>query len=167
MGFFQSIKARYGNEAVSLLKQWARLGSKLSSFGNRKIFLLKCRQTGIIPRHITDGTRNLGMLLDLTDGHMGDRIRDFNTRNGVFPINKSSIWKRSSFTTQTMGQARQQTIIVWKQEDILTQMQTDRDHTETHYRRDQKFGHAFGFDRWTYGGPHSGFQYQEWGFSNQ
>ncbi|XP_060537265.1 uncharacterized protein LOC132708734 [Cylas formicarius] len=98
MGFFQSIKARYGNEAVSLLKQWARLGSKLSSFGNRKIFLLKCRQTGIIPRHITDGTRNLGMLLDLTDGHMGDRIRDFNTR-----LNNKLINLEISLTISTIN----------------------------------------------------------------
>lgn len=52
MGFFQEIKHQYGPEQETLFKTWATYSNKLTSFANRKIFLLKCRQYNIFPNHV-------------------------------------------------------------------------------------------------------------------
>ncbi|KAK9891870.1 hypothetical protein WA026_017356 [Henosepilachna vigintioctopunctata] len=54
MGFYQNINETYGAHATRLLKRWTSLKKKLANSKNRRIFLLRCRTSGIIPRHIQD-----------------------------------------------------------------------------------------------------------------
>lgn len=54
MGFFHDIHHRYGLQTVRSLKLWAHTNTKLASMINRRIFLLKCRQHGVIPPFISN-----------------------------------------------------------------------------------------------------------------
>lgn len=51
-GFFANIKDTYGQNTFSLVKQWANNTGKLANLKNRRIFLLKCRSRGLIPKHV-------------------------------------------------------------------------------------------------------------------
>lgn len=63
MGFYQTIRNTYGNETTKMMKQWSNLNIKLANFTNRRFFLLRCRSTQIIPKHINDSRKNIHNLL--------------------------------------------------------------------------------------------------------
>lgn len=63
MGFYHDIKLKYGVDTTKLMKQWASLNDRMARFTNRRTFLLRCRTSGIIPRHIHDGLKNIQTLL--------------------------------------------------------------------------------------------------------
>ncbi|XP_030763974.1 uncharacterized protein LOC115888393 [Sitophilus oryzae] len=80
MGFFSNIKQQHGTTSVELLKTLANNYIKQASLRNRRIFLLRCRQKGLLPNHITQGTLNINSMLHHTRGNTGQRILNFNHR---------------------------------------------------------------------------------------
>lgn len=64
MGYYEDIRNRFGDNSVRLLKQWAHNNTKVAKYENRKDFLLKCRRSGITPRHIQHNIRSLTSSLD-------------------------------------------------------------------------------------------------------
>ena len=87
MGFYQDIKHQYGLASVVLLKSWANLNNKRASMHNRKLFLLKCRQLGLLPNHIIHGTNSIHSTLHIIQGRTGKRITNFNIRLGKSILN--------------------------------------------------------------------------------
>ncbi|XP_044764379.1 uncharacterized protein LOC123320947 [Coccinella septempunctata] len=63
MGFFLEIANIYGTDTVEEMKAWADVNRRLATKLNRRIFLLRCRQSGVIPRHISDSVKNLNYTL--------------------------------------------------------------------------------------------------------
>lgn len=83
MGFFEDIAADFGHEAVSSLKFWAKLNTKMASCRNRRIFLLQCKNNHIIPRHIKQNVRCLYTNLDTDPELLIGRITNFNRRLSI------------------------------------------------------------------------------------
>lgn len=67
MGFYQTIRIRYGENAVGKLKLWSKNNVRMAKEYNRRIFLLQCRQNGILPEHITSTTKPIEDLLHRQD----------------------------------------------------------------------------------------------------
>lgn len=63
MGFFRHIADRYGSEAATTLKTWAKNNKKLASFVNRRIFLLRCKNNDLTPRHLLQNLNCLNSCL--------------------------------------------------------------------------------------------------------
>lgn len=63
MGFYQQVIENFGEEAKDTLHNISKTMEKVVSLKNRKIFLLKCRQKNLTPRHIQQNIRCLWPLL--------------------------------------------------------------------------------------------------------
>ncbi|XP_044751730.1 uncharacterized protein LOC123311725 [Coccinella septempunctata] len=79
MGFYQDIAARFGHDAVHNMKLWAINNTKLANFRNRRIFLLQCKNNGLIPQHITEGSKCIYGFVDIS-GHTVQDIEKFNDK---------------------------------------------------------------------------------------
>lgn len=80
MRFFRHIHRLYGPTNVGLLKEWAKMNTKIAALRNRRIFLLKCRKERIFPNHISNGLNNVNNLLHHQRGRLGHQINTFNLR---------------------------------------------------------------------------------------
>ncbi|XP_045483075.1 uncharacterized protein LOC123688550 isoform X2 [Harmonia axyridis] len=63
MGFFDDVGLAYGRTASKQMRLWAHLNTKLAKLACRRNFLLHCRTTGILPRHIVQNIKCLTNLL--------------------------------------------------------------------------------------------------------
>lgn len=59
MGYFLEIENIYGTSTVRMMKSWADMNRRLAVKLNRRIFLLRCRQSGVKPKHINDSVKRL------------------------------------------------------------------------------------------------------------
>ncbi|KAL5275259.1 hypothetical protein ACFFRR_001279 [Megaselia abdita] len=67
IGFFQQTTVTYGLHCTEQLKRLMTLYKNLANFNNRKIFLIKCRSSGMFPNHIVN---NLNCIITLqTESH--------------------------------------------------------------------------------------------------
>ena len=64
MGFYRNVETQYGKNRTTLLKQYAKNVNIATKILPSKVFLLKCRKWGIIPKFIINSTRNITGLLD-------------------------------------------------------------------------------------------------------
>lgn len=56
-GFFDTLSQEFGNEVRLIVKEWAAKTRKLANLHNRKIFLLKCKESQLIPNHIVNNVK--------------------------------------------------------------------------------------------------------------
>ncbi|XP_044744343.1 uncharacterized protein LOC123306421 [Coccinella septempunctata] len=54
MGFFNQIMTIYGMNMVLHFKEWSKDNKRLARSINNRIFLLRCRKSGIYPKHIVN-----------------------------------------------------------------------------------------------------------------
>lgn len=59
MGFYLTIKNTYGVAVAADMKRWSSYNRKLANALNRRIFLLRCRSSRIVPNHIINNFKNL------------------------------------------------------------------------------------------------------------
>lgn len=59
MGFYDNIRIQHGQHIVQLLKGLSANRQKIGKLKNRRIFLLRCRSYGLIPKHIIHSTQHL------------------------------------------------------------------------------------------------------------
>lgn len=52
MTFYENIQNSFGQEAVLILKQISKIQTKTAKLHNRKIFLLRCRKHGVLPKFL-------------------------------------------------------------------------------------------------------------------
>lgn len=75
MGFYQQITNEFGINTTMLMKKWSILNNKLANCLNRKNFLLRCRRTGIFPRHIQDGTKTMIGMMATNNWRIAEEMR--------------------------------------------------------------------------------------------
>lgn len=80
MGFYQTISTNYGRQMELDLKLWAKTNGQLASWRNRRIFLIKCRQHNIFPRHLDDSATRSTRHMDIPNGEEARRIDNFKIR---------------------------------------------------------------------------------------
>ncbi|XP_044751208.1 uncharacterized protein LOC123311365 [Coccinella septempunctata] len=80
MGFYDEMKNTYGEVTVRDLKSWANLNTRLAKARCRRNFLLRCRSTGVIPRHIK---QNIKCINNLIGDNAGDNRRALALSNKV------------------------------------------------------------------------------------
>lgn len=80
MGFYQEITTTYGIHTTRKMKQWSKLNNKLAAARNQRIFLHECKRKGLKPRHISQNTKHLFQLYDVTQRRLMNNIEDFNHR---------------------------------------------------------------------------------------
>lgn len=59
MGFYADITKNYGPEVTRAMKEWSNINVKIASFRNRIVFLKKCKQFSIFPKHIINSFKSL------------------------------------------------------------------------------------------------------------
>lgn len=78
MGYYQDINNTYGSDTLMLMKQWSNMNRRLANVYNRRLFLLRCRRTNTVPKHILDGIKNIQSLLFTGNNTtMTDRVDNF------------------------------------------------------------------------------------------
>lgn len=83
MGFYGFVNENYGREAVQLFNEIKKTYTRISKIRNKKIFLIRCRSSDIIPRHIQQNVRCLWPILP---------------RNNFFGLNIDKIIKKFQFS---------------------------------------------------------------------
>jgi hypothetical protein len=68
--FFTNIKNIYGTEVCDNLKTFSNNTRKLASMMARKIFLVKCRSSGIFPKHIVNNIKCINGLFSMDNPHI-------------------------------------------------------------------------------------------------
>ncbi|XP_055590862.1 uncharacterized protein LOC129742949 [Uranotaenia lowii] len=76
--FYTQIDHEYGTEAKHSLKMFANLNRKMGNMTTRKDFLIKCRQTGMFPPHITDVFRCVFALFEDNSPYLNELDRQVN-----------------------------------------------------------------------------------------
>ncbi|XP_045473559.1 uncharacterized protein LOC123679985 isoform X3 [Harmonia axyridis] len=79
MGFFDDVGLAYGRTASKQMRLWAHLNTKLAKLACRRNFLLHCRTTGILPRHIVQNIKCLTNLLS-DDAENNRKVSLFNKK---------------------------------------------------------------------------------------
>ncbi|XP_045466656.1 uncharacterized protein LOC123675350 [Harmonia axyridis] len=90
MGFFDDVGLAYGRTASEQMRLWAHLNTKLARLACRRNFLLHCRTTGILPRHIVQNIKCLTNLLS-DDAENNRKNRSYKK---VFSNNKKLLEKK-------------------------------------------------------------------------
>lgn len=85
MSFFNTIRSDFGNNVVKDMKRSMKINRKLASLHNRRNFLLACRRQKIFPTHITQGIKNIHMLLADSQGALQNKINNLhqNIKNNI------------------------------------------------------------------------------------
>lgn len=87
MGFYQRIKSDYNEELVTSLKRWTSNIRKLASLKNRLCFLHRCKKMNLLPRHITNGQKNINNLITLENMGKLRAIDNFKCKLGKKMLN--------------------------------------------------------------------------------
>lgn len=75
MGFYQQITTDYGANTTLLMKRWSSFNTKLANKLNRRNFLLRCRRSNILPRHIQDSTKTMNKLFQPENWKIAEEMR--------------------------------------------------------------------------------------------
>lgn len=85
MGFYQQVANSFGGNTAALMKRWSSLNIKLANSINRRNFLLRCRRTGIQPKHIQVSTNKMRLMIQTTNwkiaNEMERHIKNLNKKN--------------------------------------------------------------------------------------
>ncbi|XP_055840075.1 uncharacterized protein LOC129907749 isoform X1 [Episyrphus balteatus] len=68
MNFYEYVRNTYGFQVCSDLKSFSKIGVSNIKHKNTLVFLLKCREFGLIPEFIQNSTKNVSMLFDFENG---------------------------------------------------------------------------------------------------
>ncbi|XP_044766380.1 uncharacterized protein LOC123322469 [Coccinella septempunctata] len=88
MGFFENIQHNYGRNKVTQMKEFMNNLRKIANLRNRRIFLLRCRQEGIQPKHIDSGMKRICQQLEYKDGKTAQQMNKFTIKLGHKVTNK-------------------------------------------------------------------------------
>lgn len=64
MSFYEQVRNTYGLDVCTNLKNYSRLGVSHTKNKNSLVFLLKCREFGLIPEFIQNSTQNVSTIFD-------------------------------------------------------------------------------------------------------